>query len=99
MVVSCFTMTLGYPGAARALILIVLSFGALEYFWIQVVYNRFPILHQDQVPNFASKSQIMTGDETDPAGESQIRSGWRDEITIWREFVKMPIIFSKPNMV
>ena len=40
---------MSYPAALRCLILLVAACGILEFFWIQIVYNRFPILKEDEI--------------------------------------------------
>lgn len=49
MIVSLATMTLGYPGAAKFLICFSLASLFIEYFWLAVVYEQFPILKRADV--------------------------------------------------
>jgi hypothetical protein len=42
-------MTLGYPGAAKFLICFSLASLFIEYFWLAVVYEQFPILKRADV--------------------------------------------------
>jgi hypothetical protein len=93
MVVSGFTMTLGHPGAAKALIVIVVACGLLEYFWIQVVYDRFPILREDEMRRGKGKIALSEDDDQEDRHVPKT-SAWKDEIAIWREFASMPIFFS-----
>lgn len=49
MIVSLATMTLGYPGAAKFLICFSLASLFIEYFWLAVVYEQFPILKRADI--------------------------------------------------
>ena len=107
MLVSVFTMSLGYIGAARAFIAIVLIAGVAEFHWVQVVYSRFPVLHlRDEMRSEVGKS--MQGAESAECSQgSQVSSstpvqrpqrGLVAEWAVWREFASIPVFFSRSEV-
>ncbi len=92
MVVSFFTMSLSYVNAVRGLIILAASCGALEYYWVQVVYDRFPVLKEDE--DRTGRGKIKLDDATNQETEVY-RTGWRGEIDAWSEFGGMLVFWSK----
>jgi hypothetical protein len=54
LILSVMTASLGYVGAAKACAVWAMVAMAFEYFWIQIVYQRFPVLQIDE-ENFRHK--------------------------------------------
>ncbi len=77
-----------------------------EWWWISVVYNRFPVLHskdsQSARPPSQEYSQLSSDERPSPrpAGilqrwERFCQEEWRD----WSEFIRMPIFMSRAIVI
>jgi hypothetical protein len=87
--VSLLTTWRGYSFASLVLLCMALLSFAAEFWWIEVVYKRFPVLH-DQ---FRHRDH-----EQREAGGAERRNwrGWLEmEIKDWIEFARLPIFCSE----
>ena len=94
--VSVLTTTLGYSIATACLLgMAVFSF-ATEFWWIKLVYKRFPILKTDEderrSATHVSEIEVRTSTVTSAQGW---RSWLRKEVDDWREFSRLPIFWSE----
>lgn len=94
MLVSLLTATVGYTITSTILLSLALITLVSEFWWIEVVYRRFPVLTSNQAR--------QTDDESSPVAtlsSSEARSrgavGWFErERKDWAEFIRLPIFFS-----
>lgn len=89
LLVSLMTSLGGYMIATTALLSMTVLTLMTEFWWIEVVYRRFPMLALDH-------RQARGGDGEDaPRG----RGGWvgwlEREKADWAEFARLPIFFSE----
>jgi len=98
---------MSYAAALKCLTLLVAACGTLELFWIQVVYDRFPVLRKDELERGRGKIRLDTTlEERGVASRSRCKSqegrvaegSWRDEVVVWSDFIKMPLFFGKPSI-
>nr|XP_019044413.1 solute carrier family 40 (iron-regulated transporter), member 1 [Kwoniella bestiolae CBS 10118]OCF23343.1 solute carrier family 40 (iron-regulated transporter), member 1 [Kwoniella bestiolae CBS 10118] len=110
LLVSLLTSTGGYPLATIVLLGMSLVTLATEYWWIQVVYNHFPVLerrashtgHDGEEQGLLQESE---NDDHEPLGDTQgsvtPRGIWgklEREKQDWLEFIRLPIFFSSTSM-
>ena len=105
MIVSAFTACMSYPATLKCLIGLIAGCGVLELFWIQVVYDRFPILREDEIrrgrgiihlPLDTDGSDGSADSHASAGGQKTIAQGsWQDEIAVWRELIQLPVFFSE----
>lgn len=110
MILSILTASLGYVGAAKACVVIALTSMVIEYFWIQVVYDRFPVLQLDEERRKAALSRAHkpeehkgllgskladSPDEDESVEKAQgLIENLKLEYETWMEFAAMPIFLS-----
>nr|XP_019010099.1 uncharacterized protein I206_04567 [Kwoniella pini CBS 10737]OCF48880.1 hypothetical protein I206_04567 [Kwoniella pini CBS 10737] len=98
LVVSLTTSLGGYPLATGALLgFAILSYG-VEYLWIKVVYNHFPVLERNKriIPNGLDAGQGEQQEaEQQPQSLSERLQSEKDD---WLEFIRLPIFFSSTSM-
>jgi hypothetical protein len=85
--VSVLTTAGGYTFATMALLGMCLFSLALEFWWIEVVFERFPVLREKQVRNDWSANA-----GSDPGG---LKRWAQREIADWVEFGRLPIFASE----
>ena len=66
MLVSLFTASFGYRGAAIAMILLTVSTMIIELLWLRVVFARFPILHTPSRSRLGAIKSLVGESEHDP---------------------------------
>ncbi len=88
--VSLLTTTTGYSTATTCLLSMALFSFATEYFWIQVVFKRFPILqYEDRTPH---DGRLDRCDHSKGGGGSW--NAWaKQEKADWIEFSRLPIFY------
>lgn len=108
MLVSVLTYTLGYRIANHVVICMVLTALVVEFWWIQIVYERFPILRIDDERRLAARKTRQIGGDDLEAEQLDRDLGkhvtspprrlgqMRKELESWREFMAMPVIWSAP---
>ena len=69
---------------------------ATEFWWIKLVYKRFPILREDENERRSAKQVSDIGVRTSTMTSAQGWRSWlRKEVDDWREFSRLPIFWSK----
>lgn len=85
--VSLLTSTRGYSFAVIFLASFAVGCGIFEFFWIQVVYNRFDVLRRDD----ERKKQV----QEDRIEQTRSLKRWlTEEIRLWRKFSDDPAFFT-----
>lgn len=111
MVVSVLTYSIGYRVTVIALVAITAASAVIEFWWIQVVYDRFPMLKTDDDRKKMADTRrktLLQDEETEPLLDSEVAptKDWRApakiglvrrELASWREFAAMPVFWSEPS--
>jgi len=84
--VSLLTITLGYPGALKVLLIWDAITLVLEFWWIQVVYNCFPALHTKKQEQQRDQEAVQDNTHT-----ADIAKG--TYLGDWAVFAAMPIFY------
>jgi iron-regulated transporter 1 len=88
------TTFFGYPKATLILLGLALTTFLAEFWWIEIVYNRFPILRDNRSRGPASTLENGGRDSRVWSGES-IKGWLKREKADWAEFAGLPIFASK----
>lgn len=92
---SLLTTFLGYSMATVILLGLALTSFVAEFWWIEVVFNRFPVLRDIKARGSADVLEEGFEDEGH-AGEKKGFAVWfRREMSDWAEFIRLPIFASK----
>jgi iron-regulated transporter 1 len=93
--VSLLTTFYGYSVATAILLGLALSSFVAEFWWIEVVYKRFPVLQE---------STRLDREDRPFNPVEGARRNWRgfrewgtSEIDDWAEFIRLPIFASEPH--
>nr|XP_019003201.1 solute carrier family 40 (iron-regulated transporter), member 1 [Kwoniella mangroviensis CBS 8507]OCF66662.1 solute carrier family 40 (iron-regulated transporter), member 1 [Kwoniella mangroviensis CBS 8507] len=110
LLVSLLTSTGGYPLATTVLLGMSAASLATEYWWVQVVYNHFPVLDRETAQSSHDEEELGLLEEDNDAGDSiaqdtESSNGtggiWKRlemEKQSWLEFIGLPIFFSSTSM-
>jgi len=88
--VSLLTLSFGYTKALIGLVILDGVTLFAEFWWIQVVYNRFPALHVQKKKQSSGHTSSEHG-ESQGGNPTQNESFWSD----WIEFASMPIFYGR----
>ncbi|RSH91224.1 hypothetical protein EHS25_009523 [Saitozyma podzolica] len=86
----------GYLFATTILLLWVAVTCAAEYFWIEVVYRRFPVLAEGEEAKALTRlpTAPTSSDSRLPSMWRQAGKWWKRERGDWAEFIRLPIFAS-----
>jgi iron-regulated transporter 1 len=96
--VSLLTTLFGYTTATLTLLALAIGSFALEYWWIEVVFKRFPMLQNEEPSRRDNETQSPSSpDITPPQRQFSIENAmsWlRHERDDWLEFARLPVFAS-----
>jgi len=111
MIVSVLTYSVGYQTTKLALIGITATSFVIEFWWIQIVYNRFPALQigeerkrrrrgssgQDEQQQAQSNEPLLghPSASSSPHQAQECSNLFQREWSTWREFAALPIFWSE----
>ncbi|WWD03413.1 hypothetical protein V865_001465 [Kwoniella europaea PYCC6329] len=110
LLVSLVTSTGGYPLATVLLLAMSAVTLVTEYWWIQVVYNHFPVLDRETAHFSHDQEELRLLEEDNDVRDSTVQDTesstgtggiWKKlemEKQSWLEFIRLPIFFSSTSM-